>query len=64
MFDYPTVEAIAGFVLPMMLPAAAPGRPAQPRPGGHEPAPMAADSIAALTDDEIASLLLERGGGA
>ncbi|MEO8900002.1 MAG: beta-ketoacyl synthase N-terminal-like domain-containing protein [Polyangiaceae bacterium] len=65
MFDYPTIEAIAEFVRQRLAPATPPAAAARAltaeRARSAEPAPLAASAIAELSDDEIASLLEQRG---
>ena len=64
MFDYPTIEAIAEFLLQRVAPPAAPARPderhGKPVDG---PAPLDASAIAELDDEQIARLLEAREGG-
>jgi acyl carrier protein len=61
MFDYPTVDAIAGHLLQRLNPAAA--LPAAPAPASARPAaPLKAVDVAALSDDDISRLLDERWG--
>jgi SAM-dependent methyltransferase len=64
MFDYPTIEAIAEFLLARFAPATAPShgddRYAKPADG---PAPLDASAIAELDDEQIANLLAAREGG-
>jgi hypothetical protein len=66
MFDYPTIEAIADFLLAQIEPAAAiaPARDVGEPVPVCDPAPLAASAIAAMTDDQIADLLLQRKGDA
>lgn len=64
-FDYPTIDAIAGFLEERsgLLAAAGPA-PATPAPRADDPAMIAASTIAIMSDDEIAAALLEREEGA
>jgi acyl transferase domain-containing protein/ubiquinone/menaquinone biosynthesis C-methylase UbiE len=68
-FDYPTVDAIAGLLLRLTEPGAADalGRPAEPAPVAAKaaataaPAPMpSSDELDSLSDDEVEARLLAR----
>ena len=66
-FDHPTIEAIAHFVLPGVASSSAASRPtiaAAQAAQVSRAAPMTATAIADLSDDDIARLLLEREGEA
>jgi acyl transferase domain-containing protein/SAM-dependent methyltransferase len=64
MFDYPTIEAIAGFLLEQLEPREHVHPVVVPVPTMDEAreAPLTAVEIATLSDDEIADLLLDREG--
>lgn len=56
MFDYPTINAIAGNLLERLTPADASARPEESG-RAHTPALHSAEAIAAMSDEEIARLL-------
>jgi hypothetical protein len=60
MFDYPTIDAIAGYLLERMAPQA--DASAHPLAGsaGRNPEVLGTARVAAMSDDEIEVLLLER----
>jgi acyl carrier protein len=63
-FDYPTIDAIAVFLLDRTgLSAATPREPAA-APRSNDATTIAASTIAAMSDDEIAATLLAREDGA
>jgi acyl transferase domain-containing protein/SAM-dependent methyltransferase len=66
MFDYPTIDAIAAFLLDRLMPSAAPAGTTSasalaPAPAAA-PAARGAAAVAAMSDDEIAKLLIEQLG--
>jgi len=63
MFDFPTIEAIAEFLLQRLLPAAPSAPEGAPRAPATGPAPLDASAIAELDDAEIERLLAAREGG-
>ncbi len=64
-FDYPTIDAIAGFLMERSgLLAAATPSPVVATPRVDETATIAASTIAGMSDDEIAAALLAREDGA
>ncbi len=58
MFDYPTIDAIAAFLLARLG-----GAVDVPRMGPDRRAPLAAEAVAAMSEAEIEALLLDRLGG-
>jgi hypothetical protein len=58
MFDYPTIDALAGQLLERVAPQTAPAalKPA----AAPEPATLGAEAVAAMSDAEIEALLLSR----
>jgi acyl carrier protein len=61
MFDYPTINAIADFLLERLMPAAQRGKSTEST-NVQTPVIRSAAAIAAMSDEEIAKLLLERVG--
>ena len=62
MFDYPTIDAMAVFLMTRLVsPAAAPGTAGEPAPA-MAPTARNAAQVAAMSDDDIAKLLLEQIG--
>jgi hypothetical protein len=62
MFDYPTIDAMAVFLMTRLVsPAAAPGTTGEPAPA-MAPTARNAAQVAAMSDDDIAKLLLEQIG--
>src|SRR5690606_11116499 len=61
MFDHPTIDALAEFLLQGMVSDAssASSGPGQAE-ASHAPEVLGADRVASMTDDEIEALLLER----
>jgi SAM-dependent methyltransferase len=60
-FDYPTINAIADFLLQRLMPAAPRGKSGEST-AVQTPVIRSAAAIAAMSDEEIAKLLLERVG--
>ena len=63
-FDYPTINAIAQFLLDRGAAPAVPPQTARAEAPANAPASIPARTIAAMSDDEIAAALLAREGGA
>jgi SAM-dependent methyltransferase/acyl carrier protein len=61
MFDYPTINAIADFLLERLTPTEQRGKPGESTPV-QAPAIRGAAAIAVMSDEEIAKLLMERVG--
>jgi hypothetical protein len=62
MFDHPTIDALATYLLDRFAPSAGPA-PAEPeRSDKAPPAPLGAEAVAALSEAEIEKLLLSRLG--
>jgi len=58
MFDQPTIDALAGYLLDRVAP---PEASAAPQPAAKPmPAPLGADAVAAMSDAQIEALLLAR----
>lgn len=62
MFDHPTVDAIARYLLERSATAPAPSTPTATPPPAAVPAALAAADVAGMSDDDIARLLDERLG--
>lgn len=60
MFDHPTIDAIASYLLERLAPAVAAAAPDATTAAA--PAPLDAQAVAGLSDDDIARLLDERLG--
>jgi hypothetical protein len=60
MFDHPTIDALAAFLLERMAPSAAAQAPAPAAPSMAAPARLGAEAVAQMSDAEIEALLISR----